>query len=324
MAAAVVLGVALAALVLLVVLGLMLVRRPSAAPSAGDHPLVHDDLPAFHVRPPGTRGVPVPGDPAAPPVPLATGPALLAPPVARSETPRPEAPGWVAAPRRDPAGLYALALAVLALLLVAAVALVGLLSSDGATHAATRGAAPAIPAVPAAPSPGQPGAGALAGMSVPLSRNGATARLTFAPVVLERYPVGVTVTAPIVSVTTSGRSGLAHVQMPTFNCLTPTAPADPEAAGCAPSVTEYADLPTPALRVTRDGRGLLVAGRFPTYTRPNGSAPVYTGRVYGLRVAIRSVGRIDRRRGVADGVLTLGGETTRSTRTDQDVLRPGR
>jgi hypothetical protein len=65
-------------------------------------------------------------------------------------------------------------------------------------------------------------------------------------------------------VTTHGALGLAHLRLPTFNCLTADVPSDPVAAGCVPSVTQYADLPTPALQVSDDGTRLSLSGRFPT------------------------------------------------------------
>jgi hypothetical protein len=148
--------------------------------------------------------------------------------------------------------------------------------------------------------------------------------MTFGGVVLERQAVGVTVTYPSVSVTTHGLRALAHVRLPTFNCLAADAPADPVAAGCVPSVTQYADLPTPALRVTDDGTRLALAGDFATYVRPDGSAPVYTGRVYHLTITATSGPRIDGGRFLAEGALTLG---TQTARTDGDpvldVLRHG-
>jgi hypothetical protein len=119
------------------------------------------------------------------------------------------------------------------------------------------------------------------------------ASLTFAGLVLERHAVGVTVTYPGVTVTTAGGDGapaLAHVVLPTYNCLGVEAPADPVAAGCVRSTTEYADLPTPGLTVLREDDGLRITGTFPTYTRPNGTPPAWTGRAYALTVTVQPLG----------------------------------
>ena len=120
------------------------------------------------------------------------------------------------------------------------------------------------------------------------------ARLAFGGLVVERQAVGTTVAYPMVSVTAAGDGGtaLAHVRLPSWNCLAAEAPEDPEAAGCVRSRTEYADLPSPALTVTRDGEDLRLTGRFPTYTRPIGTAPAYTGRVYALTVTVSPAGPV--------------------------------
>jgi hypothetical protein len=156
--------------------------------------------------------------------------------------------------------------------------------------APTDSAAPGLDAtVPttSAPAPAtETAAAALAFESVPLGEDGVAASVTFQGVVLEQRAVGLTVTYPSVSVTSDGRRSLAHVRLPTFNCLTPEPPADPVAAGCARSLTEYADLTDPQLQVSRDGDRIDLVGLFPTYTRPNGSAPGYTGRAYQLTAAI--------------------------------------
>jgi hypothetical protein len=180
----------------------------------------------------------------------------------------------------------------------------------------TRSSAAPLPAaapVPASPAPGQAGAGALAFLSVPLGRDGLAARLTFGGVVLEPRAVGLTVAYPSVSVTTDGHgTALAHVQLETFNCLTDTPPPDPAAAGCVRSVPEYADLPSPALTVTGDDDGLRLSGRFPTYTRPNGTPPLYTGRVYELEITLRLGRASSPGRPAASGELVLGEERAAS------------
>jgi hypothetical protein len=118
-----------------------------------------------------------------------------------------------------------------------------------------------------------------------------TARLSFGGVVLEQRAVGVTVTYPDVTVRVGPgpRSAVAHVRLPTFNCLADAPPADPAAAGCVRSLEEFADLATPQLAVVRENNGSLrLSGRFATYTRPNGSPPEYTGRVYALEFRVGS------------------------------------
>ena len=149
------------------------------------------------------------------------------------------------------------------------------------------------------------------------------ARLTFAGVVLEPRAVGVTATYPVVEASITGGQARAHVEFPTFNCLTAEAPADPVAAGCTRAQTQYAELTSPDLVVDRDGDGLRITGRFPTEVRPNGSAPVPTGRAYELRITVApaddGAGRGWR---PAEGVLELG--TGRATTVDDvSLLRLG-
>jgi hypothetical protein len=110
-----------------------------------------------------------------------------------------------------------------------------------------------------------------------------------------------------VSVGTDG-TALAHLRLPTWNCLGTTAPAEPRAAGCTPAGTEYADLPSPALGVTRDGDALRLTGRFPTYARPSGTPPAYTGRVYDLTVTVAPDGPAVDGEAPAGGALFLGTE----------------
>jgi hypothetical protein len=179
--------------------------------------------------------------------------------------------------------------------------------TSSAPPAAPTTARPELPPVPDDPLPGERGAGLLAARSVPLGRDGVTARLALGGLVLEQRAVGVTVGYPSVSVSvgTDG-TALAHLRLPTWNCLGTTAPADPRAAGCAPTGTEYADLPSPALRVTRDGDGLRLTGRFPTYARPSGTPPAYTGRVYDLTVTVAPTGPAEDGEAPAGGALFLG------------------
>ena len=136
---------------------------------------------------------------------------------------------------------------------------------------------------------------------------GVAARLTFGGLVLEPRAVGVTATYPSVEVSGDANRARARVQFPTFNCLSAVAPVDPVAAGCTPSVPEYAELRSPDLVVTRAGSGFRVAGRFPTETRPNGSSPVPTGRVYDLAITVTPAdGTAPAGWQAAHGVLQLG------------------
>jgi hypothetical protein len=139
------------------------------------------------------------------------------------------------------------------------------------------------------------------------------ARLTFGGVVLEPRAVGVTATYPVVEVTTDGERSSARVEFPTFNCLTAEAPADPVAAGCTRSLTEYAELASPELLADADGDGLRISGRFATEFRPNGSAPTPTGRAYELRITVTPTDGRGRGWRPADGVLELGPDTAVTT-----------
>jgi hypothetical protein len=183
------------------------------------------------------------------------------------------------------------------------------------TVGAEPGPGPAVPttAAPAtAPATGT-AAGSLAFTSVPLGSGGVAASIGFGGVVLEQRAVGLTVTYPSLSLSTDGAAALAHVRLPTFNCLTSEPPADPLAAGCRRSLTEYADLAGPDLRVGRDGDRLQVAGLFPTYTRPNGSAPAYTGRAYQLTATVSPDGSVRGARAAATGVVRIGLGSAAST-----------
>ncbi|MGY1623486.1 hypothetical protein ACI789_14920 [Geodermatophilus sp. SYSU D00965] len=324
----VVLGVALLALAGLVAVGLRSRRGRSRTPVAPAAPpperprsrYPHDDLPGFLEAPPGTP---------------ATAPAAAEPPSPAPPPPADDAPG---------AGRAVAGMAAAALVLVAAVALVAALVGGDHSAAAppapssvprptvastTAAPLPALPGVPSDPLPGESGAGALASRSIPLGADGVTATLGFGGVVVEEHAVGVTVAYPTVSVTAAGDPAedgvaLAHVRFPTWNCLTDTAPADPEAAGCVRSRTEYADLPSPALTVTREGDDVRLTGRFPTYTRPIGTAPAYTGRVYELTVTVSPAAEVRHGRAAAEGTLFLG--TDRATTVDApgvNVVRYG-
>ena len=277
---------------------------PAAPPEPVPRPWAHDDLPGFLAAPPGTPRPPAPSRP----------------------TPPDTDPGGAGAPAvRTVAGFVVAALALVVVL--AAVAVLTGRAGPAAPDAPPTAAPPPAPAapptvrapdlvpLPADPLPGEQGAGVLASRSVPLGHDGSGARLALGGLVLERRAVGVTVTYPAVSVTV-GEAGvaLAHVRLPTWNCLGTTAPRDPEVSGCTPAGTEFADLPTPALSVARDGAALRVAGRFPTYTRPAGTPPVYTGRVYDLSVTVAPAGPLRDGEGRAEGTLFLGTERAESLR----------
>jgi hypothetical protein len=198
----------------------------------------------------------------------------------------------------------------------AAVLLTGVAAAVAATggdrrpdHDPSRSASPAPSEAPATASPGA--AGGLAEESVPLGPDGVAARLTFGGVVLERHAVGVTATYPSLRLTSDGERSLAHLELPTFHCLADHAPTDPVGAGCSRSVPEYADLDSPGLRLTRSGDGLRLSGDFPTYARPNGGAPEWTGRVYRIDVTVEAgTGTAPDGWRPAAGLLELGGEET--------------
>lgn len=288
-------GVLLAGLLVLAVAGLR--RRPRADPvaDADQGGWSVDDLPGFLEHPPGVAAEVTPAAASAEVRLGGSGPVLLD--ARRRSTPlgAPTPSGADRTPR------------LLIALSAAAVLLIGAAAAVAATTAGSRGAAATAPAgsgpaaesatpswtapdvsgVPASPSPGDPGAGRLAAASVPVGPDGAVARAAFEGLVLERRAVGVTAAYPVASVTASdvpGGPALAHVRLDVWNCLRDAAPADPEAAGCRRLPTEHAELGTPALRVSSDGEGLRISGRFPTYVRPAGSPPAWTGRAYPLTV----------------------------------------
>jgi len=88
-------------------------------------------------------------------------------------------------------------------------------------------------------------------------------------------------------------------------------------------VTEYAELPAPALEVRRGDDALRVHGRFPTYTRPNGTGPLYTGRVYELDVTAEQGRALADGWAAAEGRLFLGAGSTESVDEGVSVLRVG-
>ncbi|MCW2578365.1 MAG: rane protein of unknown function, partial [Modestobacter sp.] len=83
--------------------------------------------------------------------------------------------------------------------------------------------------------------------------------------------------------------------------------------GCVRSLTEYADLANPQLQVSRDGDRIDLVGLFPTYTRPTGSAPAYTGRAYQLTAAITADGHERNGQAPAAGVVRIGLDSAPTT-----------
>jgi hypothetical protein len=118
------------------------------------------------------------------------------------------------------------------------------------------------------------------------AQRSAEVRMSFAGLVLQQHAVGVQITYPEVVLTADGDGPVARVTLPTWNCLAAEAPDDPAAAGCLPSVTEYAELRPRALEVTEDANGLRVTGNFPASTRPTGGTPEPTGRVYPIEITV--------------------------------------
>jgi hypothetical protein len=299
---------------------------PAAAPAE-----MLDDLPGFLESPPGS----LPAIPSAAPVPAVSSPVdrPVEPPGTGATVVPAAGGGPVPASRRGTTIATVTAVVVLvagAVLVAVPTGRSGAGAGDGtatadstlpasgatATRTAPTGSAATGPdaAVPTTPAPATAtAAGALAFESVPLGGDGVAASVTFSGVVLEQRAVGLTVTYPSVSLTTDGRRSLAHVRLPTFNCLTAEPPADPVAAGCSRSLTEYADLADPALQVSRDGDRLDVVGLFPTYIRSNGSPPAYTGRAYQLTATVSPDGAVRGGAAAATGVLRIGLGSAAST-----------
>jgi hypothetical protein len=303
-----------------------------AAPAAGGTRATAgfvDDLPGFLEHPPGAPGPAGPAPSALPTEPTAG-------PTTPAGTPRTGA--TTAAPTSGSAGdrsarSSVLAMVVAAVVLVVLATVVALTAgrdpagtaSSGAgptgttapgtapTGSAAPGLDPAVPTTAAPATATATAAAALAFTSLPLGDDGAAASVTFGGVVLEQRAVGLTVTYPSLSISTDGAQALAHVRLPTFNCLTGEPPADPVAAGCSRSLTEYSDLANPALRVSRDDDRLDLVGLFPTYTRSNGSPPAYTGRAYQLTATISPDGAVRGGAAAATGVVRIGLDSAAST-----------
>ncbi|WP_222270624.1 hypothetical protein [Modestobacter marinus] len=279
-------------------------QEPAAVEPGAGGAFLHDDLPGFLENPPGSP-------PAAAPAPPVLVPATV-------PAPRPPESANGHRPTSGLLGRRAVGAAVVTSLVLSTVALAVAVGRDRSAAPAPA-AAPFTPSGSATPEPDAPvattaapptatgtAAGDLAFASVPLGEDGVAASVVFDGVLLEQRAVGLTVTYPAVSLSTDGEQALAHVRFPTFNCLTDEPPADPLTAGCARSITEYADLATPHLQVTREAGRIELVGLFPTYTRPNGTAPAYTGRAYRLTAAVSAEGAERNGQAPATGVVRLG------------------
>lgn len=257
----IVLGAVLGILLLVAAAAVALrLRARTPAGAADDAPPAappRDDLAEFLARPPGTPGAPEPtGD----------GWAVLAP----AAHPAPQEPARPA-PGGGPGATLA-ALAVVALLLVGVAA---------ALAAAARSPEPATAAAPAprpTPSPSS--------TPTPPAADEVDVRLAFGGVVLEEHAVGLTVAHPELELTSDGEGTVARLRLPAANCLAAAAPPDPGDPACRETRTEFAELSTPDLEVTRDGDELTVSGRFATEFRPAGGGVEPTGRSYDVVIGL--------------------------------------
>lgn len=110
--------------------------------------------------------------------------------------------------------------------------------------------------------------------------------MTFSGLVLEPRAVGITAAYPEVRLTADGDAPRLDVLLPTYNCLTRTAPADPLAAGCAAALVEQGTVGPDDLRLDRDGDRWVATGRLATLLPAGGSPPEPTGRVYDLELTV--------------------------------------
>ncbi|MEI4272108.1 hypothetical protein TEK04_10275 [Klenkia sp. LSe6-5] len=264
-----------------------------------------DDLPGFFSSPPGSPAALPPAptpDPAPDPAPE---PGVTPPPAPTTTGPPGTATGTGTGAAATGSGsrartgaLVATTGVVVAVLVVGAVAWVSTRGSDAPSASApsARSSSPPSSAAlsSAALSSAEPSsapltaasAGDLAGTDVPPGEDGFRADLAFPGIVLEPRAVGVTVAYPALRVSGDGDRAVAHLELPVWNCLAADPPADPVAAQCSRSLVEYADLGSPDLAVAARGDGVDLQGTFATYTRPNGSAPSYTGRGYPVTVQL--------------------------------------
>ncbi len=266
-------GVLLAAagLVLVGLVAVLVARRRAAPPAAPATAEPLDDLARFLESPPGSASSTRRAAPDGVVV-------LAAPPLPAAPAPPPSRPGVpVAVPP---------ALAGLLLLLLIAAAVVATTSAGEGRRGDGDGR----------------GAEAVAGDE---------ARLRFGGLVLEERAVGVTVSYPELALDADPHGSVASLELPTWNCLAVEAPEDPVEAGCVPARTEYAELHSPDLRVTRDEDGLRIAGAFATATRSTGGDPEPTDRTYDMVVTVRPDGAAGADRWApASGELELGDRRT--------------
>ncbi|MDP5182791.1 hypothetical protein QOZ88_09075 [Blastococcus sp. BMG 814] len=258
-----VVGVVLGALAVATLVSVLAVARHRAGRRRGRSAAPVDDLAEFLEHPPGTR-------PQAPPP---AGWATLAPP-------EPSPPVG----DRERSGPLLAALCVAALALVGAAAAVAAATADRTPPVRASGTSPA-PAI-TIEAPGVP-----------------VADLVVGGLVLEPRAVGVTATYPEVRLTTGAGAPRLELRLPTYNCLTAEAPADPVAAGCTATPVEHAVVEGDDLSVIRDGEGWVVRGEAATVVRPDGSAPEATGRVYPLELTVSPEGAP-----AADGTRAAGGD----------------
>ncbi|WP_346619977.1 hypothetical protein [Blastococcus montanus] len=286
-AAWLVLGVALGVLaVIAAVAGGTAARRRDRtggrSPGARDERV--DDLADFLEHPPGSR-------PEAPP--SATGWVALAPAPPAAPPPREESR------RRASLPLAVACVAALVLVGTAAAVAAGSRSGTGVPRAAPGTPDPAAPAVDAS----------------------LVADLAVGGLVLEPRAVGVTAAYPDLRLTADDGAARLELRLPTYNCLTADAPADPVAAGCAASLVEHATVEPADLRLDRDGDRLVLRGQAATWTRPAGSGAEPTGRVYEFELTVAPDGaRAPDGSRCAVGELRLGGDSA-PVLTDRSRIR---
>jgi hypothetical protein len=153
---------------------------------------------------------------------------------------------------------------------------------------------------------------------------GVAARLAFGGVVVEEHAVGITAGYPELELASEDGRTVAHLRLPTANCLATSAPVPPDDPRCRGSRTEYADLAAPDLRVVRDGDVLRISGSFATCLRTPGRPQECTGRSYEVAVTVRAAGTAASGWLPAEGELLWGDQHAR-TRADggSNVLRLG-